>query len=149
MKKLAIGMAVFCFMMMTSGAVWCENRVPIPPNGTILDTSTGLVWLQNGECFGLLNWQNATNAAAGLKSGSCGLTDGSTAGKWRLPTKDQLSNRQKNKNGFSNIQPSAYWSSSSSGPVLDEIWTVNMQVGGAYSGSKSEGHYVLPVRDGQ
>ena len=55
-------------------------------NGTVTDTVTGLIWLQNANCFGLQNYTAANQAAAGLADGQCGLTDGSSEGDWRLPT---------------------------------------------------------------
>ena len=56
-------------------------------NGTVTDTMTGLIWLKRADCFPESNWKVALQAAASLKSGDCGLSDGSSAGDWRLPTK--------------------------------------------------------------
>ena len=58
-------------------------------NGTVTDTVTGLIWLKNVDCFGYLNWTAANGAAAALADGQCGLTDGSSPGTWRLPSKDE------------------------------------------------------------
>jgi hypothetical protein len=58
-------------------------------NGTVTDTMTGLIWLKRADCFPESNWKAALSAAATLKSGDCGLTDGSSAGDWRLPTKQE------------------------------------------------------------
>ena len=55
-------------------------------NGTVTDTQTGLIWLKKVDCFPASNWDDAKKAAAGLKNGDCGLTDGSKPGDWRLPT---------------------------------------------------------------
>ena len=51
------------------------------------DTVTGLVWLKNANCFGQMDYASANNAAAGLEHGECGLTDNSSPGDWRLPTR--------------------------------------------------------------
>ena len=56
-------------------------RSPIP--------ETGLIWLKRADCFPEANWKVALQAAATLKSGDCGLTDGSSAGDWRLPTRTE------------------------------------------------------------
>ena len=56
-------------------------------NGTVTDTVTGLVWLRNANCFSFQTYSAASQAAAGLANGQCGLRDGSSAGDWRLPTK--------------------------------------------------------------
>jgi hypothetical protein len=58
-------------------------------NGTVKDAQTGLVWLKNANCFGSTSWADANIKAGALASGQCGLTDGSKAGDWRLPTKDE------------------------------------------------------------
>lgn len=147
MKKkfmAVIGMAV-CFMVMTTFA-WAENKPHIPPNGTLTDTSTGLVWLQNANCVGKQNLRQAMNSAASLKSGMCGLKDGSRAGQWRLPTKDELVGRAGNKQGFNDVG-NYYWSSSSYGNQIGYAWVVNERDGCA-SGNETRGlFYVWPVRD--
>jgi len=58
-------------------------------NGTVMDTHTGLIWLQDAGCLGSLNWAEANQTAAVLESGQCGLTDGSKPGDWRLPSNAQ------------------------------------------------------------
>ena len=63
------------------------NRYVDCGNGTVTDTVTGLIWLQNANCFGLKKYAAANQAAADLADGQCDLTDGSSAGDWRLPTK--------------------------------------------------------------
>lgn len=55
------------------------------------DTVTGLIWLQQADCLSTAVYAAANQAAAGLKDGDCSLTDGSSAGDWRLPTKDEWS----------------------------------------------------------
>jgi hypothetical protein len=62
------------------------NRYVDCGNGTVTDTVTGLVWLKNANCFGEQTYAAASQAAAGLGAGQCGLTDGSSPGDWRLPT---------------------------------------------------------------
>ena len=54
------------------------------------DNLTNLIWLQNSDCFGERDWMTALNDANTLASGSCGLTDGSVAGDWRLPNVREL-----------------------------------------------------------
>jgi hypothetical protein len=63
------------------------NRYVNCGNGTVTDTVTGLIWLKNASCFSTITYSAANQAAAGLAAGQCGLTDGSSAGDWRLPTK--------------------------------------------------------------
>jgi hypothetical protein len=63
-------------------------------DGTIRDNVSGLIWLKDASCdnlphteHGIANWEEAIVAAAVLTSDTCGLTDGSKAGDWRLPSK--------------------------------------------------------------
>jgi hypothetical protein len=63
-----------------------SNRYVDCGNGTVTDTATGLIWVQDAACFGALDWAAANQAAAVLADGQCGLTDGSKPGDWRLPT---------------------------------------------------------------
>jgi hypothetical protein len=67
-------------------------------DGTVRDEDSGLIWLKDAIClelagtdwYGKAQWATANNvAAASLASGTCGLTDESIAGDWRLPTKDE------------------------------------------------------------
>jgi hypothetical protein len=60
-------------------------------NGTVTDTVTGLIWLQQADCLANATYSAANQAAAGLKAGDCSLADGSSPGDWRLPTKDEWS----------------------------------------------------------
>src|SRR2546426_376358 len=62
------------------------NRYVNCGNGTVTDTHTGLIWLQDAGCLGSLPWAEANQAAAVLENGQCGLTDGSKPGDWRLPS---------------------------------------------------------------
>jgi hypothetical protein len=62
------------------------NRYVNCGNGTVTDTHTGLIWLQDAGCLGALNWADANQAAAALEIGQCELTDGSKPGDWRLPS---------------------------------------------------------------
>ena len=152
MKNLAIGLVVFCSLVMASGAAWSANIPAIPPNGTLTDTNTGLVWLQNANCFGLKTFVEANVAAMSLKAGSCGLTDGSTVGpngvgKWRLPTKDELIARQKNLQGFNSVQL-FYWSGSDYPGMVYYVWAVSMDGTIVDKRHKGDNSWVWPVRSG-
>ncbi|MBF0498101.1 MAG: DUF1566 domain-containing protein, partial [Deltaproteobacteria bacterium] len=59
-------------------------------NGTVTDNLTGLIWLKSTNCFTSKNWNDALTSANGLVSGSCGLSDGSKAGDWQLPSMKEL-----------------------------------------------------------
>jgi len=146
MKRFLMVMMVWCAMfclMMVATFAWA---LPGIPNGTVTDGN--LVWLQNANCFGDQTWNQAMLNAASLKSGSCGLTDGSKAGQWRLPTKDELVRRQQSQQGFNNIQGNVYWSSSTY-EGTSFAYSVNMSNGKVGFDAKGHSFYVWPVRSRQ
>jgi hypothetical protein len=123
---------------------WVNNG-----NGTVTDNRNGLVWLKNANCFVGQDWNSAMSSANSLASGSCSLSDGSTAGQWRLPTKDELASvgpPWPPSTPFSAVLGN-YWSGSSN--CTNDAWYVSMGYGGVDSGSKSYNFYVWPVRSGQ
>ncbi len=131
---------VGCVALPTRASVPCYsntgNRYTDCGNGTVTDSVTGLIWLKDASCMGAQQWAGAHAAAATLASGSCGLSDGSFQGDWRMPTEAEwLATIAKGvtlgctgangptltddtglvclKNGatsFLNVQPISYWS---------------------------------------
>jgi len=127
-------------------------------NGAVTDNLTGLVWLQNAGCFGAQPWATALNSANSLASGACGLTDGSTAGLWRLPTKSELESLVDASkyspvlpagHPFSAVQANFYWSSSTHAANTSYAWFLNMYDGYVNCDLKSYSYSVWPVRGGQ
>jgi len=56
---------------------------------TVTDNLTGLIWLKDANCssfFAPLSWLMLSSLQWIIR-GYCGLTDGSSAGDWRLPIK--------------------------------------------------------------
>jgi hypothetical protein len=158
------------------------------PSGTVTDCRIGLVWLQNANCSystpinGVTNsgagltWKDAMKWVAGLQTGICGLSDGSFAGDWRLPTKTELmamvayarythSPAYTNPSltndagtakwsagagsSFANVQSGYYWSSTTYAVNTASAWSVDMWDGLMSSNVKSNDYYVWPVRGGQ
>ena len=71
------------------------NRFIDNGNGTVTDSLTGLIWFQKiiviNSDFGFPDtWAQAVAICSSLASGQEGLTDGSVAGQWRLPTIQEL-----------------------------------------------------------
>ena len=73
-----------------TGVPWPSPRFSDKGDGTVKDNLTGLIWLQNANCFGTRSWFDALNDCNTLASGDCGLTDGSLVGDWRLPNRKEL-----------------------------------------------------------
>ncbi len=74
-----------------AGATNLAQRYIDCGDGTVLDLHTDLVWLADASCPDLAcsNWPTAIAAAQALASGTCGLSDGSQPGEWRLATLDE------------------------------------------------------------
>ncbi|MFZ1463615.1 MAG: DUF1566 domain-containing protein [Anaerolineae bacterium] len=145
------------------GVAWPSPRFTDHSNGTVTDNLTGLIWVKNANCFSTQTWANALTAANTLASGSCGLTDGSAAGAWRLPNVremqslvdyERFSPALPSGYPFSNVQSNIYWTSTTNigvGPTF--AWGVGLQVGFVYgifaaALPKTEAYYVWPVRGG-
>jgi hypothetical protein len=109
-------------------------------NGAILDTLTGLVWLQNANCVGPVSWLDAIATANALADGACGLTDRSAVGDWRVPNRNELTSLlDLDQAGpalplghlFVNFQErsQAYWSSTVNAQHSGSAWTVEFYYG--------------------
>jgi len=141
-----------------AGVAWPTPRFTDNNNGTVTDNLTGLIWLKNADCFGLQNWSTALTSANSLANGTCGLSDGSTAGQWRLPNVKELESlidrSQYNPalpsgHPFSGVQSSYYWSSTSYTLSPASAWSVYLSNGVTYAYDKTYSYYVWPVRGGQ
>jgi len=135
-------------------------------NGTVQDSTTGLIWLKDANCLGRMVFDAANTAAASLASGQCDLTDGSTAGDWRLPTNEEWqafintnytkpalsnaagTNKWSQGDAFDNVQNYGYWSSTTNVGTTNVAWYMGMSDGNVGYASKSYKDYVWPVRDG-
>ena len=137
-------------------------------NGTVTDSVTGLVWLKKADCV-QSDWATAVSAVNKLASGQCGLSDGTAAGSWRMPNRNEmqsLADRNQNNEAdylispflnkdqtvyqaaiFSNMVPfQNYWTSTTGAAATSEAWTVFSCDWGVYETDKSETGYTLAVR---
>jgi hypothetical protein len=129
-------------------------------NGTVTDNLTGLIWLKDGSCGGSTSWGAALGTCQALKAGYCGLTDGSSAGDWRLPNLKELLSLNVYDRApmalpwplpFVDMWPDAYWSSTTHAGTPSHAWGVVMFYGNVYHYDKlnAPNHlYVWPVRGG-
>ncbi len=147
------------------GVAWDPStRFQAGSTGAVTDTLTGLVWLQNANCTTFYsgdpastnsrNWSNALKAANSLASGYCGLSDGSSAGDWRLPNRKELESLL-DMSEYSRALPAGhpftgvmidYWSSTTY--VLDTsyAWTLGTYEGIVETSPKWWSLFVWPVR---
>ncbi len=143
-----------------------KDRFTDNGDGTITDNLTELIWLKDANCFGTRAWYNAMSDCNGLSNESCGLTDGSSVGDWRLPNRNELASlvhkgyynpAVSNRTGtgqwsegdaFNNLQSYSYWSSPTDASITVSAWGVNVYSGRVYDFSKASYGYVWPVRGG-
>jgi len=151
------------------GVAWPSSRFTDNGDGTVSDRLTGLIWLKNAGCIDATTWSAALDKANQLGSGSCGLSDGSQAGQWRMPNINELESlvdvSQSNPSvsagsGFTNIKQSvAYWSSTTytAGPgnamairFSDGRWINGADSGdGSFNNAKATAaNGVWPVKSG-
>ena len=143
---------------------WVDNN-----NGTVTDTMTGLVWLKEANCIHD-TWSNAIALVNSLASGTCGLTDGSTAGSWRMPNRNEMQSLADrmvtNEADFFNstytwkyngalyqspiftnfVSSQNYWTSTTDAAVTTSAWTVYSCDYGVYDMDKGNPGYTLAVR---
>lgn len=135
-----------------AGVAWPSPRFTVGTGATaacVTDNLTGLMWM------GVPNsipdtWANALTSANSLTL--CGFSD------WRLPNINELESLVNievgnqaiflNGQGFTGVQASYYWSSSSSASA-GFAWIVVMSDGSVNAGNKSASGYVWPVRAGK
>ena len=138
------------------GIAWPNPRFTDNGDGTVTDNLTGLIWLKNANCISA-NWTGALAGTISLASGACGLTDGSTAGDWRLPSVTELeslidvskSNPPIPAGHPFSLSTGFYWSSTTYAPNTGSAWGVGMSDGYVSIYSKVNTYFVWPVRGGQ
>jgi len=121
-------------------------------NGTVTDTLTALVWLKNASCLGNGTFAQGLSAANNLSSpnSACGLSDGSTAGQWRIPNLNEMHSLGPvwPPEGFISLDTyTAYMTSTSYSS--DMYYDVFFSNGGVGNWSKSSAVHLWAVRGGQ
>ena len=136
----------------------CSGGFTDNGNGTVTDNLTGLIWLKNANCFGKKDWAGALSAANALANGTCGLSDGSSAGDWRLPNLNELRSLfdpsrlapyLPASHPFTGVQSSLYWTSTSYAGKPSLVWRLYLGDGSVSYNVKWYPIYVWPVRGGQ
>jgi hypothetical protein len=139
------------------GVIWPEPRFVDHGDGTVTDKLTGLVWLKNANCFGPKTWADALTESNNLAHGSCGLTDDSSLGDWRLPNIREIQSlidygrynpTFPESHPFVGMVAGRYWSSTTYNMYTPDAWRVGFYFGDVNHDGKSIDFYVWPVRGG-
>jgi hypothetical protein len=140
------------------GVAWPTPRFTDNGDGTVTDNLTGLIWLKNANRFGARYWEDALGDCNLLEDDGTNLTDGSSAGDWRLPNVKELLSlidfgryapAFPSGHPFSNVQSSYYWSSTTGADSTNRAWGVGIDYGGVrYYDKPTVNYYVWPVRGG-
>lgn len=152
------------------GVAWPSTRFTSNADTTILDNLTGLIWAPNGNIMptrdnnwdqdgtvndGKVTWQHALDYIAKLNDENyLGHAD------WRLPNRKELNSLINygqsdntawlNSNGFTGVQGTCYWSSTTSAKNAASVWYVDIQYGYVYAAAKTNPNCcLLPVRSPQ
>jgi hypothetical protein len=148
-------------------------RMPYPRfinnnDGTLTDTVTGLTWLKLANCIHA-DWASAIASINLLANGQCGLTDGSSAGQWRMPNRNELlslvDRAETNQalrfntvfmktNGSADqaaifdtfLESEFYWTSTTNNSDTTQVWTLYSCDYGVYNINKVDIGYTLAVR---
>jgi hypothetical protein len=133
------------------GFRWCDQG-----DGTVKDLTTGLIWIQRGDCWDRLRWYAILPLPfKRLRQGTCGLADDSKWGDWRPPTRKELAAlasgpdaiRYKSPGPFTGLQSGYYWTATTKADNRDYAWSVNMLFGAVVSSPKHMMYYLWPVRN--
>ena len=131
-------------------------------NGTVTDDLTGLTWPRDLDCVGgntVQTWANALAAANTLAHGNvvCGLADGSVAGDWRLPNRNELASlldlgtfnpALPAGHPFISFAAFSYWTSTTIAGTTSNAWLVGLDGGFVGGLNKTSGGFVTAVRGG-
>lgn len=144
------------------GVTWPSPRFADNADQTMTDKLTGLMWSKDAQAPGPAVCKPGTSRTweAALEYVGC-LNSVNFLGKrdWRLPNRNELarlvnhgqanSSTWLKEQGFTNVQASSYWSSSTYPYNVWNAWSINMHDGAVTSMAKKHDIQVWPVRGGE
>jgi Protein of unknown function (DUF1566) len=129
-------------------------------DGTVTDTRTSLMWLQDSSCIGTADWQDSFLKLKDFNSNpisySCG-TKHNTFSDWSLPNRHELRSLIEHdtdlpalpvSHPFANVQP-YYWTSTTAAYNPSQAYKLFMGTGELQLSNKDTLQYIWPVRPAQ
>ncbi len=126
-------------------------------DGTVTDTRTSLMWLQDATCLGTADWQNSftklKNYNSNQASYNCSAKH-NTYSDWNIPNRHELRSLIDHgtdlpalpaSHPFSNVQPN-YWTSTTAPFNPSQAYTIFMGTGELQVSNKETLQYIWPVR---
>jgi len=147
------------------GTAWPNPRFTDNGDGTVTDNLTNIVWMKQADCFDSKDWPGTLSDCNELTTSSCGLTDGSGAGDWRLPNVKQLlsllhygfqapslpntigTGQGSEGDPFIGVQGQYFFSSTSHAGSINAAWSVRISTGFTEIRLKSSSGWAWCVRD--
>ncbi len=140
-----------------AGETWPSPRFTDNSDGTITDNLTGLIWWKQTSITAS-SWNNAIDYCNLLANNIGGLTDGSSAGDWRLANVKEyfsLLDFSRGNSGqnmlpaghpFSNTTSQIYWASNTAEWFTTQAYTVGLGTGTVSTQSKINSYRFFAVR---
>ena len=145
------------------GGYLLPDRFTDNGDGTVRDNTSGLIWLKDAGCVWGGAFGDAWLGTDSLRSGWCGLSDGSSEGDWRMPTREEWKHfvcPQYNDpamcnavgtgpwtegDPFIDVRSEFYWTTESQGPFNQ--WAIDLLTGNEISIDSYAHARAWPVRD--
>jgi hypothetical protein len=162
-----------------AGVDWPSTRFTDNLDGTMNDNLPELMWLKDANCIstqypsfdsdamagdGMVKWQHALDFVKGINDGTYSNCGGGYT-DWRLPNRKELRSLYNydepitvndipnsawlENEGFSNVLPDNYWTSTTIAAYTDMAWRITLSDKEVADSLKETSyHYAWPVRDG-
>lgn len=126
-------------------------------DGTVTDTSTSLMWLQDAACIGTADWQSSFTKLKSYNSNQASYNCGAKHNPysdWNIPNRHELRSLVDHNTDlpalpashpFSNVQPS-YWTSTTAVFKPSQAYKIFMGTGELQVSDKETLLYIWPVR---
>ena len=140
-----------------NSAAQAKSRFIDNGDGTVTDTSTSLMWLQDAACIGTADWQSSFTKLKSYNSNQASSNCGAKHNPysdWNLPNRHELRSLIDHgtdlpalpaSHPFSNVQPN-YWTSTTAAFNSSHAYAIFMGTGELQVSNKETSQYIWPVR---